>query len=204
MKYFKLLGLAAVTAAALMASVGTGTASAATLTCTNPPGTKVVCPKPLNIEMRRELNRYILHLAAGKIECEEYSEKASITETGSSTTTASGSITSMAFSGCNATVTVLSTGSMEIHYAEGVNGSVTTTGTETTTEFAGLHCIFTTNNTNIGKLTGSSTTKGNPTFDTTGSKLPRTGGRSGAFCGSTAEVTETDAILTPDWLDVDP
>lgn len=204
MKFIKLLGLAAVAATALMAVVVTGTASATTLTCTNPPGTKVVCPKPLIIQGIKSEGRWVAHLAIGNVECEEYSAEANITETGSSTTTISGSMTATSFSKCNATVTVLSNGSIEIHSAGETNGTVTSTGTEITVEFAGFHCILKTKSTTIGTFTSTpSTRRGKATFDT-GGTVPRSGGRSGAFCGSTAELTEQDEIGNPAWLEVDP
>ncbi len=203
MKYLKTLGLAAIAAGALMAFVGAGTASATELTCTNPPGTKVMCAAPTHIHAEAE-NIVTLHPPIGDIECKK-STVTGFASTGSATTTPNGENEALTFGECNAAVTVLKKGSLEIHTTEtnaNNNGLLTSSGTEVTVEFLGFHCIFGTSATKVGHLTGSSTTGGMPTFDISAT-IPRTGGRSGAFCGSTAQWTGNYTITTPEWLDVD-
>ena len=203
MKYLKMLGLAAIAAGALMAFAGAGTASATELTCTNPPGTKVMCAAPTHIHAEVE-GKVTLHPPIGDIECSEGTVTGDAS-TGSSTTTPSGAIETLTFGGCNAEVVVIENGSLEVHTktasADG-NGTLTSTGAKVTVTFVGFHCIFTTSNTDIGTLTGSSTTGATPTLDIEAT-IPRTGGRSGAFCGSTAQWTGSYKVTTPDWLDVD-
>ena len=220
MKYLKMLGLAAIAAGALMAFAGAGTASATTLTCTNPPGTRVVCPTGTVIKAESE-GHATLDSIIGNIECASTVEGSTSNE-GSSTETVSGNISALTFTGCtnSAVVTVLAKGSLEVHTdpadPEGKsgktgNGTLTSTGTEVTVEQSGFHCIFKTNGTDIGTLTGA-TTATNAAKEFThmatldiSATIPRTGGRSGIFCGSSAPWTGSYTVVSPNngWLDVD-
>jgi hypothetical protein len=217
MKHLKALGLAAIAAGALMAFVGAGTASATELTCTEPAGVVVMCKAPTHIHAEVE-GKVLLHPPIGDIECTEgtFTGRAS---TGSSTETVKSvnaegkeaEIETLTFGKCNAEVVVLKKGSLEIHTTEekfNHDGTLTSTGAEVTVTFSGFHCIFSTKNTDIGWLTGSTTAAalrkeetGTPTLDIK-AKIPRTGGRSGAFCGTEAEWTGNYKITTPDWMDV--
>jgi hypothetical protein len=205
MKYLKMLGLAALAAGALMALVPAGTASATELTCTNPPGTKVMCAAPTHIHMEVEPGtKVVWDPAFGAIECTK-STVTGFASTGSSTTTPSSGNEAFTFEECNASLVVLKKGSLEIHTTEtnaNDNGLLTSTGTEVTMEFIGTHCIFKTSSTTLGHFTGSSTTGGMPTVDISAT-IPRTGGRSGAFCGTGFAWTGAFTITTPEWLDVD-
>ena len=215
MQHVKTLGLAAVAAAALMAFVGAGTASATELTCTNPPGTKVVCPASTTVIHAASEGHAVLDSSIlGNVECNSTVEGL-VTTAGDATHTASGSIKfgGLTFTNCtSAVVQVLSYGTFEIH-TEGTgannNGTLTSTGAEWTVEKAGFHCIFSTNGTDIGTVTGSTTVakaKGVETATATldiSATIPRTGGRSGAFCGPSAPLTGSYSIDNPDWLDVD-
>ena len=208
MKYLKMLGLAAIAAGALMAFVGASTASATELDCTEPAGTKVMCPNPTLIHATSE-GHAILHTPLGDVECASTVQGKA--NTGGASETVSGSIEALTFTPCtqNVVVTVLKKGSLEIHTdamdAEtGLtprNGTLTSTGTEVTIELFGFHCIFTTSNTDIGTVTGSTATGATATFDIAAT-IPRTGGRSGAFCGSSGQWTGSYLIDTPDWLDI--
>ncbi|HEX5526940.1 MAG TPA: hypothetical protein VFX44_07045 [Solirubrobacterales bacterium] len=132
----------------------------------------------------------------GTIECSASEVEGTTSNTGGSTETVKGSISKLTFSGCNATVTVLKAGSLEIHTRETTengNGTLTSSGTEVTVEFIGTHCIFATNSTDIGTFTGAQGSEGSATFDIAAT-IPRTGGRSGAFCGSTAQWTGSYSI----------
>lgn len=204
MKYVKMLGLAAIAAAALMAFVGAGTASATELTCTEPEKVKVVCPAGTSIHAEAE-SKVILHPPIGSIECSQSTVAGKTANKGSATETVSGAIEHLTFGECNATVHVLKNGSLEIHTQEASsnnNGTLTSSGAEVTVLFAGFHCIFGTNNTDLGTVTGSSTTGGTATLDIKAT-IPRIGGTSGIFCGSTAAWTGAYKANTPDWLDID-
>jgi hypothetical protein len=147
----------------------------------------------------------ILHPVSGNIECKKSSVSGKTTNTGGSTETVSASVESLSFSECNATVSILNKGTLEFHTrtesADG-NGTLTSNGTEVTVEFAGLHCIFKTSNTDIGTVTGSRATEGNATLDIAAT-IPRTGGKSGAFCGSSAQWTGSYKVTKPSLLTVD-
>ncbi len=206
MKYLKILGLAAIAAAALMAFVGAGTASATTLTCTEPAGTKVTCPAGTLIHATSEGHAVLDSSVLGNIECES-TVQGKTSNAGGTAETVKGNIEALTFEPCteNPVVVVLAKGSLEIH-TEGTNannnGTLTSTGTEVTIEKFGFHCIFKTSATDLGKVTGSTTTKATATLDISAT-IPRTGGRSGAFCGASAPWTGSYKIDTPDWLDVD-
>jgi hypothetical protein len=204
MRCVKMLGLAAIAAAVLLTLFGGGSASATELTCTEPVGTKIFCPVGAEIHSEAE-GGVVLHPPIGDIECKEATGFGSLTNAGSSTTTPSGTPALTTLGKCNATVDVLQKGTLEVHTRNAGadnNGTFTSNGTQVTVEFAGFHCIFTTSNTDVGTLTGSSTTKGTPTLDLEAT-IPRTGGRSGAFCGSTAQMTGSLRVTKPDWMDID-
>ena len=213
MKYLKMLGLAAIAAGALMAFAGAGTASATELTCTEPAGVIVMCPNPTTVHAVSE-GHAVLDTIFGNIECESTVNGTANTGGPSSTETVVGSGEVTFFNCTTAVVKVLKNGTLEIHTdpndsaSDTTNGTVTSTGSEVTVETFGFHCIFTTNNTDIGTLTGSSTVAAargvateTATFDISAT-IPRTGGRSGAFCGASAPWTGAYKVTTPDWLDI--
>jgi hypothetical protein len=204
MKYVKMLALAAIAAAALMAFVGAGTASATVLTCE---GSTCAVGAPLHAESE---GKAILDAPFGNVECNS-TVQGHVTNAGSSTTTATVKITELNWSNCgNDNVVTLAPGTLEIHTTrepEKINngdGTVTSLGTEVTVEHVGTHCIFGTGATgmDIGWLTGSNNTKETATLDISAT-VTRLGGRSGAFCGSTAPWTGSYKITTPDKVEVD-
>jgi hypothetical protein len=206
MKHLKAFWLAVLTVAALVAVAATGSASATELTCTELEGTKVMCPTGTMIQAEAA-QPFTLHSPIGDVECKHSGYTAHTTTTGGTGITVQASLTALTFSECNAEVVVLKQGGYTIHTTSEIeganhNGTVTTTGTEITVGFLGTHCIFATSETDFGHLTGSTTTGGTPTFDLAAS-MPRTGGRSGVFCGSTAQVTGDYKITEPDWMNVD-
>ncbi|HEX5527609.1 MAG TPA: hypothetical protein VFX44_10500 [Solirubrobacterales bacterium] len=202
MKYLKMLGLAMLAAAALMSIIGAGSASATELTCS----AGVMCPAETVLHGSSE-GHVILDAPIGNIDCQG-SLEGKTSNTGGPSETVSGMRTSFTINNCtNATIQVLRIGTTEVHTdpndstGTSGNGTVTSTGTEGTVEFAGFHCIFATKETDLGTLTGSSTTKSTATFDISGT-IPRTGGRSGVFCGQSAQITGSGTVDTPDFLDV--
>lgn len=182
MKYLKMFGLAAL-AAALMAFAAVGTASAATLDDAN--GT---LGNGATITAESE-GTTILHPAIGDIECEQSHVGGKITEAHVVT----GEITALSWSKCNATVTVLKKG----HLTVDGKGVLTGTGQEVTVEYLGFHCIFSTNGTKLGTVTS-----GSPAKLDIEATIPRTGGESGAFCGSTAQWTGSYKVTSPSTLTV--
>lgn len=196
MKYVKMLGLAAV-AAALMALVVAGTASATTLTGSG--GATLGSGTTISAENEGTVT---LHPPIGDIECRESKVSGQTANAGGAGVEVKGSIESLSFSSCNATVTVLAKGELAVKGIGSNNGSLTSSGTEVTVEFVGFHCIFKTSGTGLGTVTGSATTGGNATLDISAT-IPRTGGRSGAFCGSTAQWTGAYKVTSPNPLNID-
>jgi hypothetical protein len=211
MKYLKILGLAAVAAAALMAFVGASSASA-TVLCTvagtgSPTGT--TCPagqadKELTIHAVNEGN-VVLTTTFKNITCEE-STVSGVTEgEGSATETVKGPIEVLTFTKCNCEVKVLNKGRLEIHWIEGThNGTLTSNEAEVTAEcstiFGNVHCIYKTTNTDLGKLTGSATTGATPTMDIEEANIPRL--VTSGLCAETAKWDAKYIVTTPDTLNV--
>lgn len=196
MKYLKLMGLAAIAVAALMAFAGT--ASATTLTgaggATLGTGTSIAASNE---------GKVILHAPIGTVECDGSQLAAKTTNAGGTGVAVSASIETLSFSSCNATVTVLKVGTLSIEGAGSSNGTLSGTNNEVTVEFSGgLHCIYKTNVTRLGTVTGSSTTNATSTVDIS-ARISRVGGRSGAFCGESAEWTAAYKITDPDFMNVD-
>ncbi len=179
MKTMKLFGLIISSAVALMAL----TSSASATILTSPEGTQI----PVGTTFEGLNTGAVLGTnATGTVECKKSTIKGSVSNAGSATTTVGISLSALTFSECNATVTVLKTGSLEIHAGEGGNGTVTGSGQEVTTESSGFHCIFATNNTNWNLIDAPSPTEPRHNLLTVTIPFTRTGGRSGAFCGSSS------------------
>jgi hypothetical protein len=210
MKYLKMLGLAAVAAMALTAFLGASSASATTLTCTNPPGTKVVCPKGTVIIASVEKTESATLTGGLTITCSEGEVNGSTSNEGSSTETVKGTTSAVTFvlSSCtNCTTVSVTNGSLEIHTdEEGVtNGNGTLTGSGFTAHLVcfGVTCNYSTgNNRDLGTVKGSSTTGGTATFKI-GAELALDSGSS-FLCGSGNATWEGSYVVTsPDWLDID-
>ncbi|HEX5527552.1 MAG TPA: hypothetical protein VFX44_10210 [Solirubrobacterales bacterium] len=198
MKYLKMLGLAAIAAAALMAFAGAGTASATELTCGSS-----LCAVGTTFHSV-SIGKAVLDAPFGNVECES-TVHGHVTDPGSPTTTAKVELTEIIWTNCGSdNVVTLAKGTLEIHTEESTpapnvsanNGTVTSTGAEVTVEHVGTHCIFKTNGTDLGTLTGSANTGGTPKFDISAT-IPRSGGRSGVFCGSSAPWTGSYTIDAP-------
>lgn len=194
MRYIKVLSLAAIAAAALMASVAGGSASA-TVICTATPSAGFHC-------VAREENGQTLDASVETstlwktgggttiATCTAGTIKLVISNEGNTAQTVSGVYEEHTKSGCTTTVKILANGTWEIHHIPGTdNGTLTSTGTETTISFLGVSCIFKTNNTQVGTLTG-----GNPaTIDASGSIPSSTGG----FCPTAALTSGAYKFTTP-------
>ncbi len=115
--------------------------------------------------------------------------------------TAVGKVTGLTFSECTTSVTVLKTGSMEVHGLGNGNGTVTASGFEFTSTTPALHCVYTfLKDDHLGTLTGSKNTGGTAVLHVN-AVLVRTSGN--FFCGATTQWTGTYVVQTPDYLDVD-
>jgi hypothetical protein len=184
MNLIKILGLAGIVAAALMAF--TGSASATYLT--SPMGT--------TFTGAYELRSGGITFDGLGTTCHQSEIKGNIEFHGAGITTG-GNLTSVTFGTCTGgTVTVLKKGALEISTANPVgNGTVTWTGAEILIHTAGLKCTIKTAGTHVGTLTGSNNTMGNPVLDT-GSNLPV----SGFLCPALTTITGVYAGINPNWL----
>lgn len=185
MKYVKTLVFGSVAAAALMAYLGAGTASA-TVLCSEPgTGSPVgtTCPAGKAYSSGTSLHAVLDPGTGGStltngykdINCSEATIAGSTSTEGSASTAVSGAVTTLFFSSCNCEVKVLKTGSFEIQWISGThNGTLKSSGTEVTTTcdispFGLVHCIYVTNGTDLGTFTG-----GNPaTVDIASADIPR-------------------------------
>jgi hypothetical protein len=204
MKLLKLAGLAAIAALGLMAFAGSGSASATTLTCTDPIfHSKVTCPSGTEIDATAE-SSLIFKAGFANVTCTESTIKGTTSNAGSSTETVKANVNTLTFGNCNATVTVTKGGSLEIHtQSAGANnnGTLTSSGIELHMTVSPFTCTYGTNSTDLGILTGSSTTGKTSTVDISAElvKLPP----SGPLCASPARWEGSYWITSPDWLDVD-
>jgi len=200
MRHLKTLGLAA-TAAAPALLVTAGSASATELDCGS-----AMCVSNSVVHAKAQ-GTHAFRTIAGNFECQETTLEAATSSTGSSAETVSGTVNSCALNTCNVTVSVTKKGTVVFHTdrsdstGSSGNGTLTWSGLEVTVGLFGVHCIFTTNNTDIGTVTGSGTTKSTAALDVN-AVIPRTGGRSGPFCGQNVEWTGVYQFDPPDTLNV--
>jgi hypothetical protein len=202
MKYLKILGLAAIAAAALMAFAG----SASATELTSPAGTMVTTGTTISSSSEGEA---VLDSLVGEIKCASTVE-GTTSNTGGTGESVEGSISTLDFTGCTdgADVTVVSgrTGTLKITSAGGGTGTLESTGAEVTVEVFGAHCIFKTSSTVLGTVTSSTEPKAGEFTDATldiSARIPRSGGRSGALCGSTAPWTGSYKVTSPTPLFID-
>ncbi|HMI82224.1 MAG TPA: hypothetical protein VK480_10590 [Solirubrobacterales bacterium] len=130
------------------------------------------------------------------ITCSNSTVKGSVESHGNSVT-AEGAISTLTFTSCNQHVTVEAKGSLIVHEIGNSNGTLTSNGAAVKVVITslGMTCEYSTSNTDIGTLTGSTTTGGNATLDIDSSSIPRTGGS--FFCGSSAEWTGSYKVTSP-------
>jgi hypothetical protein len=146
MKYVKILGLAAVAAAALMAFVGAGTASATTTGCTvTDCSSGMIGPGTGDEEIHAVLKAGTKAILTPSnelptVECEESTVKANV----ETTTTPEGKIAELTFKKCNNTVEVLEPGSLVLHWDAEHNGYLTVHGFHVRVKglFGSLSCDF--------------------------------------------------------------
>lgn len=196
MKCIKMLGLLAMTAAALMALAGGASAT----TITSPTGTDYTGAITAESEGFIKLDGAFV-----TIECD--SHIGSKVQQHGAGVTASGEVLALSFTNCNYPTTIVKRGSLEIHAVNcDVNNECTGTLTSTGAEIA-IHtsvgtCVFTTNATHIGSLTPTNETGGNATLDIVGANILRTGGS--FLCGAAGTLTGSYKVTTPASLFIDP
>jgi hypothetical protein len=206
MKYVKMLSLAAMAATALMAFVGASSASATVLTDKN----GAVLPAGTVITSTLEEPPAVLTGGFKNIECNKSSVGGKITNAGSATETVKGTIETLTFEECNCEVVVVSKGTLEVHTenngtVNNGNGTLTSSGAKVTvncsTIFGNVHCIYTTNNTHLGTLTGSKNLNGKTaTMDIT-AKIPQE--ETNFLCAEESVWHAKYVVTNPDYVDVD-
>jgi hypothetical protein len=170
MKYLKMLGLAAVAAAALMAFVGSSTASATVLCKTegikNGGVTGTTCPPnqayPAGTTIHASLEagtKAKLKTEFKTIECGKSTIHGSTNTEGGEGLPVTGPEGTLTFEECNCEVKVLHAGTLSTQWIpETHNGTMTSSGSESTTTcstiFGNVHCIYVTEGNDLGELTG--------------------------------------------------
>jgi len=222
MKYVKMLGLAAVAAAALMAFVGSSTASATVLCKTQGTGspTGTTCPEGWAYPSGTEIHAVLKTVTKAKlitsfktIECGKSTTKGKTENEGGATETVKGPVEVLTFEECNCEVVeVKKGGTLEIHWINVLdknekgevtaetgshNGTLTSSGAEVTTIcsslFGKVHCTYVTNNTDIGELDG-----GAPAIMTIkGAKIPVDVANSDKLCPEKSEWFAEYEVTSP-------
>lgn len=184
MKHFRSLGVIIMAVTIIM--MGAASASATTLTDSAENGTPTV--HLVNEKAHLELANPIVN-----IRCLATIEFF-ITAHGSGVT-ASGPVSVLKYSGCTDewVVDVVNNGSITVHYTgagsgHGV-GTLTSTGFKITGTRAGLSCIYETNETPLGTLTG-----GNPATLAVSATIPRVGGS--FLCGGSTAALSGSFVST--------
>jgi hypothetical protein len=138
-------------------------------------------------------------LGSSKVECSGSTWAGKVESHGTAVTTKM-PLTSLSYTGCNFQYTVLKPGFFEIHTdtaASDGNGTVTWSGAEIAAHTSVGVCVYTTNGTHIGTLTGGSPAK----LTMASASIPRTGGN--FLCGVSSTLNGTYTINTPGTLLVD-
>ncbi|MDQ3725056.1 MAG: hypothetical protein M3335_04055 [Actinomycetota bacterium] len=198
MKYIKMLGLAAVAAAALMAFVGASTASATVLCKVNTATTGChvggnAYAKGTTIKGNLTATA-ILETVGGEVlnKCTGSTLEGKTETTGGAAETVEGKILTLSWSGCEKHTTTLSTGKLVIHYSEKDNGTLTASGTEVTINgIFGTSCVYGAGEgLNLGTVVG-----GSPATIAINTIVPRISG--GFLCPAEARWTASYELTSP-------
>lgn len=180
--------------AAVVALLAPATASATQLT--SPNGTAYTGT------IQAQSSALAWHGAFVSVTCNNSSMDGTVSNHGESVT-AQVVLSSLKYSECNFPFRVLKAGSFELHTENSTinngNGTITWSGMELTWETSIANCIFTTQSTHVGVITGSDTA--NAKWEINSATIPRTG--HSVFCGSSATLTGSYTITTPSVLTVD-
>jgi hypothetical protein len=183
-------------AALLAALLGASTASATVLckTATNPCTGGTYGKGTTIAASLKSGTKSVLDTPFGNVECSEASIEGGVTNAGGEAGNVSGSVNTLSFGSCPfSTVTVLKKGSFTIKSPSEGNGTLALEGFEITVAYSGFHCIY--------SATASLPLKGGSMASIgTSATLARTGGSSGAFCGSTATWTVDYTVTAPEPL----
>jgi hypothetical protein len=154
MKHLKMLGLAAIAALGTMAFVGTGTASATTLSTDAAGNTKYALGTGFILSLEPITSTLLETTSGGEVAtCSRSTVSGSIsTATG---TWVSGSIGILTWAECNQTTDTINSGSLEIMQTTGDAGTVVGKGTNVTLGVFGVSCTYGTGEgTTLGTISG--------------------------------------------------
>jgi hypothetical protein len=199
MKHLKMLGLATLTAMALIAVVGAASASATVLckTSTNPCTEDY--PAGTEFNAATEAARSVLFKGGGVAvnTCTEAKISGKTTNTGGLGSPVVVSLSSFVWGGCTKTTEVIKAGPMEIYYAKSEIGAI---GTVTMKEFEWKEgsCTYGWTNQDIGQITGSATEGGSKAKLYVDATYPLVAG--GFPCPMTATWADIYVISTPNPL----
>ncbi|HET7454552.1 MAG TPA: hypothetical protein VFJ76_03435 [Solirubrobacterales bacterium] len=192
MKHLKILGLALVAAAALMAFVGAGTASATKLckdsACTEDYGA--------GTEIKSSLSGSAILETVGGVTLDTCSGgEVNGTTSATEGTPLSGNISALTWEGCTRTTDTTVKGSLSIEKTSGGNGSVTGSGSSVTVNgIFGTSCVYGTGtNTPLGTLVG-----GSPATISISALVPRT--VANALCPAETRWTASYTVTSPSSL----
>jgi hypothetical protein len=142
MQNLKILGLAAVAAAALTALLGANPASATVLCKT----TQNICGEGWDrgpgARIESSINGTVLFKAGIENTCTKGVATVVTSNTGSDTETVHGPIEELTFENCLCPTTVLKKGEMEIHYEGEGKGTITIKNTAVTVNCGGVSCTY--------------------------------------------------------------
>jgi hypothetical protein len=203
MRYIKMLGLAAVAAAALMAFVGASSASATVLCKTTP--TVHTCPEgwayPAGTAIHAVLKEGTKAVLSAGItdECSKSTVQGSTDNEGSASETVHGAISTLTFEECSCTTTeIKENGSLEIHFETTSTGApagtLTGSGTKSRVVCGGIECKYGTSATDIGTLDEPETSTSHAIL-TAEASLIKEGGS--FLCASTAKWTAKYTVTSP-------
>jgi len=196
MKYVKMLGLAVGAAAAFMAFVGAGSASATVLCNTN--STPCASKIGAGTEIKSQLAAGTvanLHAGFAEIKCEESNVTGKVEKAGSATESVKGPISLLTFGKCTGRVNVKKAGTLEINWISGtMNGTLTSEGAEVEVEQAGVTCTYgTPTPKTIGPVAG-----GSPATLTASAELTKISG--GFLCANPAHWEAKYIVTSPNPL----
>lgn len=185
MKQLKMLGLSALAVMALIAPAGQASASV-----TSPAGTEYTGTLEASIT-----HSFLLKAGFAEITCSLSVLKGKVEN--NIGTFAIGKISTLSFNFCNATVHVLSNGSLEIFSTGAGKGDLRGYNTQITVATMGVSCVYgTTTQTPIGTITG-----GTQAVMSIAASLPKISG--GFLCANPASWTGAYKLTAPHELLVD-
>jgi len=173
MKHLTKVVFAAMAMSALLAMAGTGSAAATELYKATAEGNDTLAKGTEIAATLKSGSSLLLQDTLGGVNdtCTGSEVKGSIESPGGTTTHPSGKVSSLTFSGCSHTTTVLANGSLEVKNIAGTtNGTVISKETRITVKSTvfGVSCVVNTGSgTTLGTLTGAKTGE-SATFDVNG------------------------------------